>query len=159
MGPFYTLNQTFINTLNKRKNLQPWRAALPCHLQANSDTVHIHPVIILQQWERGQLPAAIYLPNSCFNEGNTEAELSPCPIWIYWSNCVSQPPEIKINHHDGETIPTLIRGHRSINHSLPPLWPALTPSFLCSPHYSRCSRVLHTRQECIHSFGVHNYSS
>lgn len=79
-------------------------------------------------------------PEGCFNEGNTEAELSPYPIWIYRFNSVSQPPEIKINHRDGETIPTLIRGHRSINHSLSPLWPQLSHCSLCSPHYSRCTR-------------------
>lgn len=47
-------------------------------------------------------------PERLLYEGNTEQELSPYPIWIYRSNSVSQPPEIKIN---------LIRGHHSINHS------------------------------------------
>lgn len=52
---------------------------------------------------------------------------------------MSQPPEIKINHQDGETISTLIRGHRSINHSLSPLWLTHTAnpvfSLLSSPQW------------------------
>lgn len=80
------------------------------------------------------MPAAIYLLNVRFNEGNAEAELSPNSIWIYWSNSVSQPQEIKINYHDGETILTLIRGHHTDNHSFFPLWPSLPTAFfvLCS---------------------------
>lgn len=59
---------------------------------------------------------------------------------------MSQPPEIKINHQDWETISTLIRGHRSINHSLSPLWPQLTQCSLCYPHHSGCCCILHMGQ-------------
>lgn len=59
---------------------------------------------------------------------------------------MSQPPEIKINHQDWETISTLIRGHRSINHSLSPLWPQLTQCSLCYPHHSGCRCILHMGQ-------------
>lgn len=69
--------------------------------------------------------------------------------WIYWSNSESQLPEIKINHHDGETIPSLSRGHRSINHSLSSLRPQISLCLLCSPHYSWGSRV--TRPATVYS--------
>ena len=45
-GAFYTLNQTFINTLNKRKNQQLLMSSLPGDLQAHTDSLHIHHEIM-----------------------------------------------------------------------------------------------------------------
>lgn len=46
-GAFYALNQTFTNTLNKKKNPQLWMSSLPGDLQADPDRAHIHHDTIL----------------------------------------------------------------------------------------------------------------
>lgn len=67
----------------------------------------------------------------------------------------SQPPKIKTNHRELETISALLRAHRLINHSCSALWTQLAHCCLCSPSHS----VLHIEQEWIQSFGEPNRSS